>query len=247
MPTWSTLSFQDRNSPIIEQINEFHNHCITMLTLITFITGATAIASLANAPFTRFSEENQEMEIFWSTIPAGILIIIASPSLKILYLTEEPHDPNITIKIWGHQWYWSYDYGFEFMRNEKFDAYIDPNEEIIIETDKHLILPTKSYLRFLITSNDVIHSWTIPSLSVKVDAVPGRLNITGTLINRPTVIAGQCSEICGANHRFIPISISALTQNQFELSSKERGQSQGGWKKQWPLKPTHDKIPREIF
>lgn len=163
--------------------------------------------------------ERQTIELIWTIIPAITLLFIAIPSLKILYLIDEINNPIITIKAIGHQWYWTYEYSD--IKNIEMESYIKPtnilenNEFRLLEVDNRIVLPIKSTIRILVTSSDVIHSWTIPSLGIKIDGTPGRLNQGRININRPGLIYGQCSEICGANHRFIPIVIERVSINQF--------------------------------
>jgi len=163
--------------------------------------------------------QGQEIETVWTLFPAIILIFIAFPSLRLLYLLDEVNSPAITLKTVGHQWYWSYEYS-DFS-NVEFDAYITPTELTspssfrLLEVDNRTIIPFNSQIRVIVASADVLHSWTVPALGVKVDAVPGRLNQLAFLINRPGTWYGQCSEICGANHSFMPIVIEAITTNTF--------------------------------
>lgn len=152
-----------------------------------------------------------ELEFAWTVYPAVVLIGIALPSLRILYLLDDVGVPKLTIKVIGHQWYWSYS-----VNEIIFDSYIInvtdllPGYPRLLEVDNRLVLPTNIDLRFLISSADVLHSWAIPSLGVKVDAVPGRLNQFSFSVLKPGVFYGQCSEICGANHRFMPIALEAI-------------------------------------
>jgi len=164
--------------------------------------------------------ESQPLELFWTIIPAFILIFIGLPSIKLLYLLDEVFHPSLTIKTLGHQWYWSYEYS-DFI-NVEFDSYLIPLQDLssvklprLLETDNHTIVPIKTQVRNLVSSADVIHSWTIPGLGVKVDAVPGRLNQINFFTSRPGILYGQCSEICGANHRFIPISLESVSPKFF--------------------------------
>jgi len=218
MITWSTIMFPNANSPIIEQIIFFHDHSIIILVLITILISYIIVNIIFNQLSNRFLLEGQDIETIWTILPAIILIFIALPSLRLLYLIEESFEPSITIKVIGHQWYWSYEYA-DF--NLRFDSFIIPQNEInnnsfrLLDVDNRLIIPFNINTRFLITAADVIHAWTIPSLGVKVDAVPGRLNQLSTISNRPGLFFGQCSEICGANHRFIPISLEITNINNF--------------------------------
>jgi len=159
--------------------------------------------------------ECQPLELFWTCSPALILIFVGLPSIRLLYLTDEVIKPIITVKTIGHQWYWSYEYS-DF-KNIEFDSYILPNDSIfrLLDVDNRTIVPMLSQIRILISAADVLHSWAVPSLGVKVDAVPGRLNQVNFLINRPGLSFGQCSEICGANHRFIPICIESIPIKEF--------------------------------
>lgn len=167
----------------------------------------------------RFLLRGQTIEIIWTVIPAIVLIFIALPSLRLLYLLDEISTPSITLKTIGHQWYWSYEYSDFYII--EFDSYIIPVNEIklynfrLLDVDNRVIIPINLKIRILITAADVIHSWTVPSLGVKVDGTPGRLNQSNFIINRPGLFFGQCSEICGSNHSFIPIVIERVKFNYF--------------------------------
>nr|YP_011010526.1 cytochrome c oxidase subunit 2 [Haloveloides sundaensis]WPW47167.1 cytochrome c oxidase subunit 2 [Haloveloides sundaensis] len=219
MAKWSQINLQDANSPIMEQLIFFHDNTMVILLIITTLVAWTMIKMVPNKMINRFMMENQMIEIIWTTIPAMILILIALPSLKILYMMDEIKTPMITIKAIGHQWYWSYEYS-DF-KNIEFDSYMKPTNEIennefrLLETDNHIVLPMNNQIRILVTATDVLHSWTIPSLGVKIDAIPGRLNQGLIFMNRPGILYGQCSEICGANHSFMPITIESVTTKQF--------------------------------
>lgn len=179
----------------------------------------------------RFLVQNQTTEILWTILPVFILLIIASPSLKALYLLDDPFSPRITIKATGHQWYWAYEYS-DFPDLE-FTSYIIPevdlteNRNRLLETDNRVVIPFNTPIRMITTGGDVIHSWTVPSLGVKADAVPGRLNQIIFSIKRPGVFYGQCSEICGANHRFIPIKLERVPMKTF-INWVELSESFGG-------------------
>lgn len=163
--------------------------------------------------------ESQGLELFWTIVPSFVLIFIGLPSIRLLYLLDEVYTPAITLKTIGHQWYWSYEYS-DFL-NAEFDSYIIPSgestEEIfrLLDVDNRTVIPINAQVRTLITAADVLHSWTVPSLGVKADAVPGRLNQVNFYSNRPGLFFGQCSEICGANHRFIPIVIERVPAKTF--------------------------------
>ena len=219
MPTWGHLSLQDRASPLIEQLIFFHDHVIIVLTLITILVGYMMATLFFNKLTNRFLLEGQAIELVWTILPALILVFIALPSLRLLYLLDEVNTPVITLKAVGHQWYWSYEYS-DFLRVE-FDAYMLPTTDLqpgdfrLLEVDNRTVLPTQTQIRVLVTATDVIHSWTVPALGVKADAIPGRLNQTRFYINRPGLFYGQCSEICGTNHSFMPISVEAVLSKYF--------------------------------
>ena len=219
MATWSNLNLQNGASPLIEQIIFFHDHTLIILIIITILVGYLIISLFFNSYINRFLLEGQIIELIWTILPAITLIFIALPSLRLLYLLDELNNPLITLKSIGHQWYWSYEYS-DF-HNIEFDSYIIPLNDLslnnfrLLDVDNRIILPINNQIRIIVTASDVIHSWTIPSLGIKVDANPGRLNQTNFFINRPGIFYGQCSEICGANHSFIPIVIERISIKNF--------------------------------
>nr|YP_010729937.1 cytochrome c oxidase subunit II [Parnassius cardinal]WEF74873.1 cytochrome c oxidase subunit II [Parnassius cardinal] len=219
MSTWSNFNLQNGASPLMEQIIFFHDHTLIILIMITILVGYLMFILFFNKLINRFLLEGQMIELIWTIIPAITLIFIALPSLRLLYLLDELNNPLITLKSIGHQWYWSYEYS-DF-NNIEFDSYmIQYNKNIpenfrLLDVDNRIILPMNNQIRIMVTATDVIHSWTIPSLGVKVDANPGRLNQTSFFINRPGIFFGQCSEICGANHSFMPIVIESISIKNF--------------------------------
>nr|YP_010489356.1 cytochrome c oxidase subunit II [Lauridromia dehaani]UWM10770.1 cytochrome c oxidase subunit II [Lauridromia dehaani] len=219
MATWAHLSLQDSASPLMEQLTFFHDHVMFILILIITFVGFMLSTLFFNKLSDRFLLENQMIEIIWTIIPAIILIFIALPSLRILYLLDEINNPSLTFKTIGHQWYWSYEYSDFF--NVEFDSYMIPTNELtdsdfrLLDVDNRTVLPMNTQIRILISAADVIHSWTVPALGVKADAIPGRLNQASFSINRPGLFYGQCSEICGANHSFMPIVIESISVSSF--------------------------------
>nr|BDL61377.1 cytochrome c oxidase subunit II [Guinusia dentipes] len=219
MATWAYLGFQDSASPLMEQLIFFHDHIMLILVLIVTFVGYMMSTLLFNSLIDRYMLENQPIEVIWTSVPAIILIFIALPSLRLLYLLDEVNTPGMTLKTIGHQWYWSYEYS-DFLQVE-FDSYMIPINELpesgfrLLDVDNRTVLPMNMQIRVLISATDVIHSWTVPSLGIKADAIPGRLNQTSFLINRPGLFYGQCSEICGANHSFMPIVIESISINSF--------------------------------
>lgn len=219
MATWSQLGFQRSASPLIEQLIFFHDHALLILVLITTLVGYFIISLITNKFINRFLLDGQAIEVIWTILPAVILIVLALPSLRLLYLIDEVREPRLTVKALGHQWYWSYEYS-DF-KDLRFDSYMIPTSDLelrgfrLLEVDNRVILPFLTEIRLLVSAADVLHSWTVPVLGVKADAIPGRLNQLNLLINRPGVFYGQCSEICGANHSFMPISVEAVSPNDF--------------------------------
>nr|YP_010363423.1 cytochrome c oxidase subunit II [Atkinsoniella yunnanana]UNZ12524.1 cytochrome c oxidase subunit II [Atkinsoniella yunnanana] len=219
MSSWMILSFQDAVSPIMEQLIMFHDHTMMIIIMITVIVSYMMTTLFINKFINRLLLEGQMIELIWTIMPAFLLIFIALPSLRILYLLEEINNPLITIKAVGHQWFWSYEYS-DFKKIE-FDSYMKPTNELelnefrLLDTDNRITLPYNISTRILVTSTDVIHSWTIPSLGIKIDASPGRINQGGIMMNRPGLYFGQCSEICGANHSFMPIVMESVNLKSF--------------------------------
>ena len=219
MATWTALGFQDRASPLAEHLIFFHDHAILVLILITTLVGYFIGTLFFNKFTDRFLLEHQTIETAWTIIPALILVFIALPSLRLLYLLDEVNNPRVTIKAIGHQWYWRYEYS-DFS-NIEFDSYIVPSTDLtdngfrLLDVDNRTVLPVNTQIRVLVSAADVIHSWTVPALGVKVDAVPGRLNQIRFNMARPGLFYGQCSEICGANHRFIPIVVERTSLKSF--------------------------------
>lgn len=219
MPYWGQLLLQDPVSPVIIQIAQFHDHVLIILSLVVTIITYALISLISNKYTNRFIFEAQEIETIWTILPAIVLIFLALPSIRLLYIIDESFNPYLTIKTIGHQWYWSYQY--RDFSNIEFDSYITPTDQLnsgdyrLLEVDNRLVVPTNLIVRLIVTGSDVIHSWTIPSIGVKIDAIPGRLNQTTFTVTIPGVYYGQCSEICGVNHRFIPIAIEAIKSRDF--------------------------------
>ena len=216
---WSQLLLQDAASPIILQLISFHDHTLIILSLVITVVGYALLIIIINKLTHRYLLEAQYIETVWTILPAVILLFLAIPSLRLLYLTDEARNPRITLKAIGHQWYWSYEY--TDFNDIEIDSYIIQSRDLtkgiyrLLEVDNRIVLPLHTDIRVLVTAADVIHSWTVPALGVKVDAVPGRLNQLRMVINLSGTYYGQCSEICGANHSFIPISIEVINLSSF--------------------------------
>uniref|UniRef100_UPI0030FE13F2 cytochrome c oxidase subunit II n=1 Tax=Neopanorpa longiprocessa TaxID=757038 RepID=UPI0030FE13F2 len=219
MSTWSNLGLQNSASPLMEQLTFFHDHTMLIVIMITILVGYMMSSLFFNNYTNRYLLESQGIEVIWTILPAITLIFIALPSLRLLYLLDEVKDPALTLKTIGHQWYWSYEYS-DFISLE-FDSYMIPSNELeldgfrLLDVDNRTVIPLNTQIRILVSAADVLHSWTVPALGIKVDATPGRLNQTSFLINRPGLFFGQCSEICGANHSFMPIVIESVPTNIF--------------------------------
>nr|YP_010957150.1 cytochrome c oxidase subunit II [Stathmonotus gymnodermis]WMY90438.1 cytochrome c oxidase subunit II [Stathmonotus gymnodermis] len=216
----SQLGLQDAASPVMEELLHFHDHALMIVFLISVLVLYIIIAMVSTRLTNKFILDSQEIEIIWTVLPAMILILIALPSLRILYLMDEINDPHLTIKAVGHQWYWSYEYtDYEDLG---FDSYMIPTQDLgpgqfrLLEADHRMVVPLESPIRVLVSAEDVLHSWAVPSLGIKMDAVPGRLNQTAFIASRSGVFYGQCSEICGANHSFMPIVVEAVPLTHFE-------------------------------
>nr|YP_009131549.1 cytochrome c oxidase subunit II [Pelecinus polyturator]AIW82468.1 cytochrome c oxidase subunit II [Pelecinus polyturator] len=215
---WSMLNMQDANSPIMEILLTFYHHAMMILILIMSYILIIFLILLFNKFINLNISNNQKLEILWTIIPMIILIFLAIPSLKVLYMTDEIYTPILSMKCLGYQWYWSYEYS-NFL-NYSFDSFmlkenLNLNSFRLLDVDNRLILPFNSYIRLLVSSNDVIHSFTIPSLGFKIDAVPGRMNQINLFMNRTGNFFGQCSEICGMNHSFMPILIESTNFKNF--------------------------------
>nr|AFV07493.1 cytochrome oxidase subunit II [Nycterophilia cf. coxata SM-2012]AFV07494.1 cytochrome oxidase subunit II [Nycterophilia cf. coxata SM-2012]AFV07495.1 cytochrome oxidase subunit II [Nycterophilia cf. coxata SM-2012]AFV07497.1 cytochrome oxidase subunit II [Nycterophilia cf. coxata SM-2012]AFV07498.1 cytochrome oxidase subunit II [Nycterophilia cf. coxata SM-2012] len=219
MTTWMNMNTQDSASPLMEQLIFFHDHSLMILIMITTLVSYMMSTLFFNKLINRYLLHGQTIEIIWTILPAITLLFIAFPSLRLLYLLDEINEPMITLKTIGHQWYWKYEYS-DF-NNIEFDSYMIPSNEMslnsfrLLDVDNRVILPMNIQIRMLVSAADVIHSWTIPSLGVKIDATPGRLNQISFMINRPGLFFGQCSEICGANHSFMPIVIESIPLKYF--------------------------------
>lgn len=220
------IYFQDSASPQMEGLIELHDNIMYYLVLILFSVGwilFSIIRNFVDAPIShKYLNHGTTIELIWTITPAIILILIAFPSFKLLYLMDEINDPSMSVLAEGHQWYWSYQYP-DFLDSSGefigFDSYILPevnNGELrMLEVDNRVIVPELTHIRFIITSGDVIHSFACPSLGIKCDGYPGRLNQFSVFINREGVFYGQCSEICGILHSSMPIVIESLNINKF--------------------------------
>lgn len=215
------LGLQDPATPSMEGMI-FFNSFLTIILIIIGIFVCWMIFKVLtffvlNKNVQKFTHSSL-LEIIWTLIPAFILLIIALPSFSLLYSLDEIINPSITLKVIGHQWYWSYEYSDTTLEEESlnFDSYMLAQNDLtlgafrLLEVDNRIILPINTHVRILVTSADVLHSWAVPSLGLKIDACPGRLSQSSLFIQREGTFYGQCSEICGINHGFMPIVVKAI-------------------------------------
>jgi cytochrome c oxidase subunit 2 len=223
------VSFQDPATPVMEGIIVLHHDLLFILTIIGLAVGwllfkTTYLFYHTKNPNASQITHGTTIEIIWTITPSLILMVIAVPSFALLYSIDEVIDPSITLKVIGHQWFWSYeysDYSEKLDKTIQFDSYMLASDDLeegqlrLLEVDNRVVLPIKTHIRALITSSDVLHSWAIPSLGVKMDACPGRLNQVSIFIKREGVFFGQCSELCGVNHGFMPIVVEGVAIEKY--------------------------------
>lgn len=221
---WS-FGFQDPASEWMYGIIELHDNIIYYLIIVQTVVLWFLISGMLNSnDHLKYLHHGNFMELIWTITPALILWAIGIPSLILLYLMDEILDAEITIKAIGNQWYWSYEYS-DYIDSQgdhiNFDSFLINDEDLelgdlrLLTVDNYLVLPVNTSIRLLVTSNDVIHSFALPSLAIKCDAIPGRLNSTGLIFTRPSTYYGQCSELCGILHGFMPIGIHAVNLSSY--------------------------------
>lgn len=217
------MGFQTPVTPVMQHIYELHHLLLVIISIVAlFVTLLLGYVIFRfhqkRNPIPSPTTHNTLLEIVWTAIPAIILIMIGIPSLKLLYFMDKAADAELTVKIVGHQWYWSYEYPDH---NIAFDSVMIDTKDLkagqkrLLEVDRRVLVPIDTPVRLLLTSDDVIHSWAVPALGVKKDTVPGRLNETWFKITKRGVYHGQCSEICGVNHGFMPIVVEAVSKEEF--------------------------------
>ncbi|CAM9259061.1 unnamed protein product [Discosporangium mesarthrocarpum] len=238
------LGFQDPATPIMEGIISFNNQLMFLMIVVAafvlwMLYRALTLFHKDVHPVPQVFTHSTTLEVIWTITPALILMFIGIPSFALLYSMDEVIDPSISLKIVGHQWYWSYEYSdyIEWSENNApilFDSYLIPEDDLsipkpygpkakvgtvlrLLEVDNRVVLPVNTHIRLLVTSADVLHSWAVPSLGVKVDSCPGRLNQVCLFIKRKGVFYGQCSEICGVNHGFMPIVVQSVSLDDYLL------------------------------
>ncbi len=216
--------FQPAASPVMERIIEFHNLIFVIEVLIVLLVlGLMAYIIIRfnskSNPVPSKTTHNTILEVAWTAVPLLILIIIAVPSMKLLFFADRIEDGEMTLKVIGSQWYWSYEYpdqgGFAFDSIIVEDDDLKPGQPRLLSVDNAVVLPAETNIRLLFTATDVIHNWAVPSLGLKLDAVPGRVNESWVRINSEGDYYGMCSELCGVNHGFMPIHIKAVSKADF--------------------------------
>lgn len=223
------INFQDAVTPVMEDIISFDNYllwiiaAVSVFVLILLILVAVKFNARAN-PVPSTTTHHVGIEVAWTIIPILMLVAIAIPSFRLLYVQRVIPEADMTIKAIGYQWYWGYEYSdlddvsFESVmltRDEVKEKGL-PSSVYLLETDTEIVVPVNKTIRLQVTAEDVIHSWTIPSFGVKIDAVPGRLNEAWFRATKTGIYYGQCSELCGINHAFMPIRVRVVTQDEFD-------------------------------
>nr|CDN96551.1 cytochrome c oxidase subunit 2 [Pandarus rhincodonicus] len=219
MTSWVHFSFQDASSPVMEEFVLFHDVIMVCLGFIVVSVGGVLWAVLAEGPYVGGLIDGQWLEWIWTALPGLVLFGVAMPSLCLLYMYDEMTNFDLGVKVYGYQWYWSYE--IPLVEGLSIDSFMAPSSDLyggqcrLLETDVPLTLPIKSMIQLMISSKDVLHAWAVPSLGVKMDAVPGRINTLSMYSFRPGVYFGQCSEICGAHHSFMPIMLEMVSVGDF--------------------------------
>lgn len=223
------IGFQEAVTPVMEKIEHLHHYLLSILAVI-----ATLVVSLLIYVIWRFREKknpipsktthNTLLEIVWATIPAIIVLTIMIPSLKLTYFMDRTAQPEMTLKVIGHQWYWSYEYPetkLEFESRIVTGKDLKPGDPRLLTVDNKIYLPVDTNIRILTTSQDVLHSWAVPAFGIKKDSIPGRLNETWVRVNKIGTYRGQCSEICGMDHGFMPIEIEVVSKEAYQTWLQE--------------------------
>lgn len=220
MSPWSSFGLQEAISPIMELMITFHDYMIVILFIILSFVFYIFVLVLRSYSTDKYILDAHTLELVWTVVPMIFLVFMAFPSLYILYMTEDSISPSITLKILGHQWYWEYEYTLS-SKTFQYDSYIlsssSENTYRCLDVDNRVCVPSNSLTLALVTSSDVLHSWTVPSLGVKADATPGRLNALNLNPISSGVFYGQCRELCGSNHSFMPIVVESLSPAGFTL------------------------------
>lgn len=223
-PLPKQMGLQEAATPVMEHITDFHNLLLMIITGIVIFVLSLMIYIMVRFnhkrnPVPSKTSHNTLLEVVWTMVPVIILLVIIVPSLKLIYFMDRAEDAELTVKVTGHQWYWSYEYpdhdNIAFDSLMLKDAELQPGQFRLLEVDNRLVVPVDTTVRVLVTSADVLHSWAVPSMGIKMDTVPGRLNETWFRITKEGIYYGQCSELCGRDHGFMPIAVEAVSKERF--------------------------------
>ena len=227
------LDFQEPATEQARRLQDFHDMLVVIITLIAFFVLALMVYVVlrfraSRSPVPTRTAHNAVVEVIWTVVPVIILVLIAIPSFKLLYWLDRTDEAEMTLKIIGRQWYWSYEYPDQ--GNFTFDSTIIPETEIkpgqyrLLEVDNRVVLPIDTNVRLLFTASDVLHAWAVPAFGVKMDSIPGRTNESWVRIEKEGVYYGQCSELCGVGHAYMPIAVEAVSRERFQSWVREAQQ-----------------------
>lgn len=232
------LNLQTPVTPVARMIYDFHTELLWIITAISLFVLALLLVCIfrfnekAN-PVPSKTAHNTVLEVVWTVIPIIILVVIAIPSYRLLFFMDRTNEAELTLKVIGNQWFWSYEYPDQEI---SFDSLPRPDNEIdvakgehrLLEVDKHVVIPVDTTIRVLFTANDVIHAWTVPAFGVKLDNMPGRTNETWMKVEKEGRYYGQCSELCGVDHSYMPIVVDVVSKEKFQdWVAKEKQAAQG--------------------
>ncbi len=220
------IGMQPAHSPVMERVHEFHNLLLVIITtIVIFVLGLLGFIIIRfNAkrnPVPSKTTHNTLLEVVWTAVPIMILIVIAIPSMRLLFFANKAETPEMTLKVIGHQWYWSYaypdhgDFTFDSLPIADDEINVQEGQVRLLSVDNPVVVPVGTQIQVLVSSDDVIHNWAVPSLALKKDATPGRVNETWVRVNKEGTYYGMCSELCGVNHYFMPIEIRAVSKEAF--------------------------------
>jgi len=250
IPTPWQLNFLPPATPVMEKLDNLHTFLLYLITaisifvLVVMIYICVRFRRKAN-PVPSKTTHNTKLEIIWTTIPIIILVVIAIPSLRLHYFMQRPEATEMTLKVVGYQWYWHYEYpdhgGFGFDSYIKKGEDLKPGDHRLLSVDNRVVVPVDTAVKVLLTGADVIHAWAVPSFGVKKDAIPGRLNETWFKATKLGTYYGQCSELCGVGHGFMPIVVDVVSKEDFAAWVTEKKQEGGAAKATEPT--VQDKAP----
>jgi cytochrome c oxidase subunit 2 len=218
------LGFQEAVTPTQEKLNDLHNLLLVIITLITIFVLVLLVYvcvrfRASRNPVPSKTSHHTGLEIAWTLIPVAILVVIAIPSFQLLYFADRAVDPDMTVKVQANQWYWTYEYPDEeiaFDSNMIPDAELQPGQIRLLDVDNRMVVPVGAKVQVLVTTSDVMHSFYMPAFGVQLYGVPGRVNETWFQVTKAGVYYGQCNQICGLNHAYMPIVVEAMAQAEYD-------------------------------